>query len=144
MKLKKYLDPKQPVKSSDFKTMPKYFQVGTYVDGMDYYNIKKKKKIKVIELTNFQNMIKRNKLQKIHFRRFNKDNKESVKQIQNQENQKEQQNLQEEKINDDQLMFCGYPIFMQLNNQYFLIQKSIRELLSLRLLFNKKLVFVMK
>ncbi|CAD8139510.1 unnamed protein product [Paramecium octaurelia] len=44
MKLKKYLDPKQPVKSSDLKTMPKYFQVGTYVDGMDNYNIKKKKK----------------------------------------------------------------------------------------------------
>ncbi|CAK85109.1 unnamed protein product (macronuclear) [Paramecium tetraurelia] len=44
LKLKKYLDPKQPVKSSDFKTMPKYYQVGTYIDGMDNYNIKKKKK----------------------------------------------------------------------------------------------------
>lgn len=51
MKLKKYLDPKQPMKSTDFKSVPKYFQIGTYVDGMgnlinylDNYNIKKKKK----------------------------------------------------------------------------------------------------
>jgi len=34
MKLKKYIDPKQTLKSTEFKSIPKYFQVGTYVDGM--------------------------------------------------------------------------------------------------------------
>lgn len=38
LKLKKYIDPKVPFKSSEFKSVPKYFQVGTYVDGMGKFS----------------------------------------------------------------------------------------------------------
>lgn len=33
MKLKKYIDPKNPAKASEFSKMPKYYQMGTVVDG---------------------------------------------------------------------------------------------------------------
>ena len=35
MKLKKYIDPKNPGKTSEFNKMPKYYQMGTFVDGGD-------------------------------------------------------------------------------------------------------------
>jgi len=33
LQLKKYMDPKNPAKSSDFTKMPKFFQIGTVVDS---------------------------------------------------------------------------------------------------------------
>ena len=38
LKLRNYLDPKSFYKSSDFKKLPKFFQVGTVIDGNDTYS----------------------------------------------------------------------------------------------------------
>lgn len=35
LKMRNYLNPKTYFKSSDFKQLPKFFQVGTYIDGGD-------------------------------------------------------------------------------------------------------------
>lgn len=42
LKLKKYLDPKNPGKSQEFQKLPKYFQIGTVIDGggLDEFNNK--------------------------------------------------------------------------------------------------------
>ena len=37
LKLKKYIDPKSAQKGSDLKSVPKYFQIGTYLEGGGRY-----------------------------------------------------------------------------------------------------------
>ena len=54
LQLRNYLDPKSFYKSSDFKKMPSYFQVGTIVEGGDDFVggrlHKKEKRNKLIDL----------------------------------------------------------------------------------------------